>query len=269
MALPLSLPVAAAAITVEEVVVPERTAAGKPFGVEVRLHNDGPARSVHLFGALYADGPGSPECGPTSDPSFRTFTHVVQETIEVPAEGELVHPPPGERWLHRYEAQHAGAEPSDAQLCVFVAEARSGPVIQYEAYGVQTLSVRARNAPPQPSFTFEPTRPGSTEEVRFRAEAEDADGDPVAFSWDFGRFDASGRARAEGPTATHAFYPEGEYVVTLTASDGIDDVPLARTLAVGPAREASGDEDRGLPLPAVWLVLALCVGALAARRRDR
>lgn len=255
-------------MAVEEIRVPERTAAGKPFDVHVRLANDGPAREVHLFGALYAREEGKAPCGPTTDSSFRTFTHVVQVTVTLPADGVLEHPPAGERWLHRYDPADAGMTPTDDEFCVFVAAATGGPVIQYDAYGTTRLSVRARNAPPQPSFAFDPARPESTQAVRFTATAADADDDPVAFAWDFGRFDAGGRATAEGAEVTHAFYPEGDYVVTLTASDGIDSVPLTRTVTVH-ALGANGEDGRrdglGIPVPA-WLVL-LAVVMIARLRR--
>ena len=272
LALVLSLPTAAAAVTVQQVEVPERTAAAKPFEVRVRLANEGPARSVHLFGALYDAAEGKAPCGQTTDPSFRTFTHLVQETIRLPADGEIEHPAEGGRWLHRYGVEDADATPADAEFCVFVAEASGGPVIRYEAYGTTLLSVRAQNAPPQPTFTFEPRAPAVREDVRFVASAVDADGDPVTFRWDFGRFDASGRAVGEGETATHAFYPEGSYAVTLTASDGIDAMPASRTLQVVAAPDGAsqppGDEGepaRGTPLVAALAGCALVAAALARR----
>lgn len=255
-----------AAVTVEEIVVPERTAAGKAFDVVVRLQNVGPARDVHLFGALYAPVDGKAPCGPTTDPSFRTFTHVVQVTIALPADAEVVHPPEGERWLHAYDPKDAPATPADHELCVFVAAATGGPVIQYEAYGVATLSVRARNAPPQPAFRVETPTPTVSRPVTFVAEAVDSDDDPVTYTWDFGRFDATGRARAEGERVTHAFYPEGEYTVTLTATDGIDAVPLARTIVISAAGDEQTERASRTPLGA-WLA-PLAVGlALVLRRR--
>lgn len=260
------VPIASAAVTVSHIEVPPRTAAGKPFGVSVVLDNDGPARDVHLFGALYTRDDGQAPCGPATGGSFRTFTHIVQETVHLAANAETTHPREGQRWLHRYETEHAGASPSDEEFCVFVAAATGGPVIQYEAYAATLLSVRARNAAPQPSFSVDPVRPEVGRDAMFRATAVDADGDPISFAWDFGRFDASGRAVGEGETASHAFYPEGDHVVTLTASDGIDSVPLARTITVMPA---SAEEDGRSSIPsASWLVFASAVVAHLLRRRS-
>lgn len=262
------LPTASGAVSVREVDVPDRTAADKPFRVSVRLANDGPERDVHLFGALYADEDGKAPCGPATDPSFRTFTHVAQVTVRLPAGSETTYPPPGDAWLHRYGSQHAGVSPRVEELCVFVAEASGGPVIEYEAYGTAPLSVRARNAPPQPSFDVEPASPIVSVPAGFRAEAEDADGDPVTFTWDFGRFDAGGRATAEGAEATHAFYPAGDYVVTLSASDGIDSVPLARTVTVVAPTSAEHDDARGIAA-APWAAAGAVAlaAALTSRRR--
>jgi PKD repeat protein len=58
----------------------------------------------------------------------------------------------------------------------------------------------------------------------FGISATDADGDPVAFSWDFG--DGSSGA---GPTATHSYGAAGTYAVVASANDGQGAVVVAQT----------------------------------------
>ena len=253
-------------MTVEDVLVPERTRADLAFDVRVELRNDGPARDVTLFGALYERVEGRGPCGPATDPRFRGFTHLVQERVQLPARSSLSYPEPGDRWLHRYDRADAPAEPTVAELCIFVAEADSGPTaaVEYLAFGSAALSVRAENAPPEPRFTWTPEAPGATQDALFVAEAEDAEGDPVSYRWDFGHMNASGRAQATGARVTHFFYPAGEYVVTLTASDGLDEARATQTVVVG---EAPGAEpERGIPAPWAAMVLGLLVVAFLRRR---
>lgn len=257
-------------MTIERVEAPERTVAERPFEASVQLANDGPAREVTLFAALYRLEEGKGPCGATTDGRFRTFTHVVQERVRLPANGVVSHPAPGARWLHLYEREEVPARPTTDEFCVFVAEATSGPMIAYEAFGTTRLGVRGTNAPPEARFSWEPRTPRATEDVAFQAEATDAEGDPVRYEWDFGHANASGRAVAEGARATHFFYPAGEYVVALVASDGLDEVRATRTVSVL-AADALPPRERAspVPLPAwpllVALALAACVGARRAQ----
>jgi len=261
----LMMPTAAAAVSVDRVVVPDRTLAEKPFPVSVTLVNDGEARSVHLFGALYRREEGAAPCGPATGTRFRAFTHIVQDTVELPARSTTQYPPEGETWLHRYRREHVQPEPRVEEFCVFVANATRGPVIEYEDYATTRLSVRGVNAKPVASFTWEPERPGATQDVRFQAEGSDADGDPVTFAWDFGYLGAGGRARGEGASPTTFFYPAGEYVVTLRASDGLEETQVSRTITVVEAARAE-DRPGGLQIPvAAWLAIGAL--ALAAFRR--
>lgn len=261
----LATPVAAAAVSVDDVVVPERTMAGKPFEVALRLVNDGPAQDVTLFGALYDRVEGQGPCGSATDPRFRGFTHLVQERVRVPANGALDFPPEGARWLHRYDREDVPDAPGLAEFCVFVADAGApSPAIEYEAYGVVPLNVRGTNAVPTASFTWEPETPGATQDAVFRAEGADADGDPLGFRWDFGHLNASGRAVADGARVTHFFYPAGEYTVTLVATDGLNETIVARTVRVAEAPAA--EPARGLPVPLGPIALVAVVVALALRR---
>lgn len=265
----LVLPLAGAAVSVEEIAAPERTRAEKPFPVTLRLTNDGDARTVYLFGALYDREEGSAPCGPATDPRFRTFTHTYNEAVRLPARSTTTYPQSGD-WLHHYATRDVEAAPELAQFCIFVANASTGPLIQYEGYATTTLSVRGVNALPVTSFTWEPETPRAGEDVEFRAEGSDADGDPVAFRWDFGHRKASGPAVAEGREATTFFYPEGEYVVTLYAGDGLDEAPVSRTITAI-AADAPTPEDGSSPLSQPLWILLFAAGAvaIAVRRRAR
>lgn len=260
-ALILLVPTAAAAVTVESIVVPPRTAAAHPFDVNVTLANDGAARSVFLFGALYDAGSG---CGPAAGPGFRTFTHMVQEQVDLAANSVTPYPTVGDRWLHRYDSNDADAEPTTLELCVFVANASSGPVIDYESFATTPLSVRPTNAVPEVSFTWTPESPSVGETVTFAATGSDADGDPLAFAWDFGHFVASGRAVAEGARVTLAFHSAGEYAITLAASDGLDVTHATRVVDVGVPGE---EPERSIPAPALALLTLALAGASRLRRR--
>lgn len=260
------LPSAHAAVAIDGMIVPDRTAAEKPFEVSVVLSNDGPARDVFLLGALYDKVDGKGPCGPSTDPRFRSFTHLVQERVRVPANGVLPYPAAGERWLHRYELGDVDpGAPYVAEFCVFVANASQGPLIEYESFSSSLLSVRAHNGVPSVSFVWDPARPVVGAPATFEASASDADGDPVSFSWDLGHFVASGRAVAEGARVEHAFYPEGEFVVTLVGTDGLDEARAVEIVRVGAAQQA---EERSLvPLSASVALASMLIGSMAARRR--
>lgn len=260
------LPLASAAVTVDEILVPDRTLAGKPFEVRVRIVNEGPAMTVDLFGALYVgEGVASSPCGPATDPRFRRFTQLVQEPVEIPANSVVEYPGTGDRWLHRYEASDVPATPTQAELCVFVAREASTPAIQYEAYAATPLPVRGANEPPAPALTWDPERPRATEDVRFQASATDAEDDPITFRWDFGHDNANGRAVAEGASATHFFYPAGEYVVTLYASDGLDELPASATVTVR-ASDAPPERDLLTPWPGALVLVTFVAVCLVGRQ---
>ncbi|MHC4473099.1 MAG: PKD domain-containing protein, partial [Planctomycetota bacterium] len=57
------------------------------------------------------------------------------------------------------------------------------------------------------------------ETVTFGTAASDANGDAVTFNWDFGD-----TTSASGDSATHGFGTDGTFTVTLTVSDGLDEV---------------------------------------------
>lgn len=246
--------------------VPERTLAERPFEARATLRNDGEARDVTLFAALYRWEDGKEPCGPATGPHFRTFTHLVQESIRLEKGETLEYPPAGERWLHRYGKGDVPAADERAELCVFVARQASTATIAYEAFRSLPLRTRGVNEPPTATFAS-PDWIEAAQPARFQATGEDPDGDPVAFRWDFGHLNASGRAVAEGPAPVHRFYPEGSYVVTLVASDGFDEVRLQETVEVHPEGTAPVDTrpQARMPVPALLVPVAL-VAALALRR---
>lgn len=261
----LALPLAQATVTVDIISVPARTAAAHPFGVDLSLANDGAGRAVYVFGALYDRAEGPSGCGPATDGRFRGFTHMVQERVEVPANGVVAFPAPGARWLHQYQAEDVGSA-RDADFCVFVANASSGPLIEYESFDAIPLNVRASNAVPVASFAWEPEGPRAGESVRFRAEASDAEGDPLALAWDFGHFTARGRATAQEEAPAIAFHNAGEYVVTLVASDGMDEARATRSIVVADAG-APEPTPRGIPGVGALAVMAALAAGAARRRR--
>lgn len=76
------------------------------------------------------------------------------------------------------------------------------------------LLLEVTNAPPVPAFTASPLRPKPGVEVTFTSASFDPDGESVTHLWDFGD-----GATATGPSATHAFADEGDYLVTLSVTD--------------------------------------------------
>lgn len=258
----------AAGVDVRDVRVPDRTMAGVAFGASVTVENlDDAPRVVHLLAALYRSAEGQGPCGPATDPRFETFTPLVQARLDLPARAVVAYPPPGETWLQMYQVEHVEAQPRDEEWCVFAAEDR-GQQIEYLDVEAVPLSVRGANARPVATFEWSPGSPIEAVDVTFDAQATDADGDPVTFTWDFGHANASGRAVASGPRVTHFFYPAGQYTVTLRASDGLQEGVVLENIRVAPEAR-SKDEDAGTnetPLP---LVLTLAAALLALLRRSR
>lgn len=257
-------PLAAAKVTVENVAVPERTAAEHVFDAEVMLRNDGAARTIYLFGALYLKEQGKGPCGPATDPRFQRFTHLVQEPIDIPAGATLRHPMSGGHWQQRYSAQDAPTQPTVAEFCVFVANATAGPLIDYESFGTAPLSIRARNAPPVVDFTLDAEDIRMQLPVTFLAHGSDAEGDPLTFTWDFGHIAASGPARATGETAIHTFPFSGDYRISVNASDGIDVISTSHLITV--ARADTGTASKGMPGLGALVVCVILVLVARARR---
>lgn len=272
----LFLPFAAAVgeeVDIVDVRAPERTMAGRAFNVSLDLQNHGAARTVYLFAALYEGAPGASPCGPVTEGRFETYTPLYQGVVKLPADGRATFPKPGDTWQQRYAREHVDAAESVDEFCVFVAERQDATGLDWLDFESVAMRTRGENAAPTASFTWEPSDPRAAQDVRFVAEGEDADGDTVTFSWDFGHHNASGRARADGPVAWHPFYPDGTFTVTLLAHDGFDttavvqqvDVRVAGAPDATPAPLAK-QEDRGIPLPITLAPLAMLLAAALPSR---
>lgn len=283
--LPLAAPGVAAQTTgapgsvvdISAVAVPDRTVADHAFPVQVTLENLGSSSiTVELMGALYRSGSSTP-CGSAQSERFVSFTQMFQGRLTLAPHERAVYPAQGATpWSHRYPAQEAPPTPATWEFCIFALRPENTQQVQYLDYHAVPLAVRATNTPPHASFSWSPVAPGATEPVRFEAKVEDADGDPVTARWDFGHVNATGRATATGATATHRFYPEGSYTVTLTVSDGFSEASFTRTVDVGPEpptpttlvdTPAGGDRDAGTPGFGVPLAVLAALAALSLVRR--
>lgn len=259
----LAVPSASAAgeaVRIVDVALPDRTMAERAWAADVTLESrlDEP-QTVVLLGALYADE--TETCGTAAGPRFRQFTHLVQERIALaPRETRIV-----EDWRQMYaRASAPGPAPATAQWCVFVAE-DGGQAIEYLDLAARPLSIRAVNAPPEGVFTWNPIQPVVAQDVTFTAGGTDADGDPLAYRWDFGHADAGGRAVGEGQVVTESFYPTGAFPVTLYASDGLEETASRQVIEVVDAPPPP----RETPLPLVTPVAALLWAALRQRPPPR
>lgn len=254
--------------------IPERTVADHPFEAHVTLTNKGDApRTIYLFAALYT--PGSTPCGPATDPRFRAFTPLLQARVEVPAGGKVEYPAPGERWLQRYHAKDVPVGNATMELCIFAAEdgTAGSAQLRYDDFVSLPLATRDANHAPTADFSWSADNLFAARDIDLHATGADAEGDPIVYSWDFGHANASGRKPALGANVVHAFYPDGAYEVTLTASDGFDESRVTHVLDIAP--EPNSDTI-GLPHknktpfvgPLTWAAAAAVV-ALSLRGRPR
>ncbi|MBI2588108.1 PKD domain-containing protein [Candidatus Berkelbacteria bacterium] len=87
-----------------------------------------------------------------------------------------------------------------------------------------------RNRPPDAAFGFSPSNPlPGCGEVTFDASASfDPDEDPLTFSWDFGDGTAG-----SGEIVQHRYNNVGDYPVTLTVSDRVNEDTQTKTVPVG------------------------------------
>src|SRR5207248_11159230 len=76
------------------------------------------------------------------------------------------------------------------------------------------VTIGPSNQPPAVAFTVSTNSPYVTESVIFDATATtDPEGDPMAFSWDFGD-----HSKTTGSFVSHAFKQIGDFIVTLTVT---------------------------------------------------
>jgi hypothetical protein len=104
---------------------------------------------------------------------------------------------------------------------------------------VVTVAARRVDVPQrlQPDFRASPRRPSvaaGTNIVRFTDDSR-PQGDPVAWSWEFGDPASGSSNRASGPSVTHLFASTGSYKVTLRIADGLGQVASrTKTFVVAP-----------------------------------
>ncbi|HVL48627.1 MAG TPA: PKD domain-containing protein [Candidatus Thermoplasmatota archaeon] len=272
-------PVVAAAAQVEILRVdhPDLVLADRKFPLVAEVLNLGEETiRVALYAALYG-GPGGP-CGGEGSERFRGFIHtrVGLLTLAPGAYGTLA-PAGDEPWWMSIPVASTRAREERVEVCVFAAdhEATAGRPIQWLDHASVEMRLRAANDPP--TVRIEKAEPveGSPARFRFVAAAQDPDGDAVKVEWDFGRYDATGRARGKGFEAFHTFYPAGRYVVTANASDGFDVASATVAIEAGEDVARPGATDDApprppslVPVPAAALaVVAVAVASRLARRR--
>jgi len=91
-----------------------------------------------------------------------------------------------------------------------------------------TLDTGTGNNPPAASFTATPMSGIAPLEVQFDATASsDPDGDVLTYTWDFGDGNTG-----TGVTASHIYVATGEYIATLTVSDGSKQGTATKTITV-------------------------------------
>jgi len=91
-----------------------------------------------------------------------------------------------------------------------------------------TVDVSILNTPPTASFDYSPVPPKSNEEITFSDSSDDADGEIVSWSWEFG----DGATSAD-KNPVHEYSGEGSYTVTMevTDDDGSQDI-VSRVVTV-------------------------------------
>jgi PKD domain-containing protein len=243
-------------VDITAVTMPAQVLVGRTFYADVTVHNAQPTpQALLLFTVLY-DGPlpGSVPCdGARANQRISRFEKSVQlqpaETATVRGEASF--------WGHVVNASLAGE--GDYEACVWARMARC-PEGTIEAclldHEPRPLRVRAVNAPPRVTLRAEPDGGSVGTEFQFTASATDADGDPVAFTWDFGD-----GVLGEGARVAHRYARPGTYGVTLHATDGVETTQERLTLSVrGAAQSANAPGVGG------WVALAVIAAAARAWR---
>lgn len=94
-----------------------------------------------------------------------------------------------------------------------------------------TVTVTAPNTPPTVGPTATPANGAAPLTVQFNAHAADAEGNPLAYAWDFG----DGSPASTLPNPGHAYAAPGVYTANVMVSDGMYLVNGAVTVSVGSA----------------------------------
>jgi PKD repeat protein/glucose/arabinose dehydrogenase len=121
----------------------------------------------------------------------------------------------------------------------FTVSAPGDHVVEYRSYDRRgneeevksvEFSIAANTPPAIDSLAATPTAGFAPLEVSFEAEATDADGDELSYSWDFGDGNSS-----DEQNPSHTYTEAGEYEAEVTVSDGTDEVTDSVTITVLPA----------------------------------
>ncbi|UCC93503.1 MAG: PKD domain-containing protein [Thermoplasmata archaeon] len=202
----------------------DRPVEGDALRVTVSFSNDGEAKAQGVPVTVYVDG---------VQLTVDTLSIDIDATRTVTATWTAV---PGDHTI--------SAEAGDEDLSITVqVDANTEPLVEISVVN-----------------TEEKLRPGK--EVYFQANVNDAEGDPVAYSWDFGDMTSSTQERP-----SHIYEQAGTYTVTLTVTDtrGGETVETFTVEIVKPKAE---DESPG---PGALMALAAIAAALvvgAIRSKD-
>ena len=139
------------------------------------------------------------------------------------------------------DPSHSYAEGGDYVVTLTVDDGIDQTVVTHT---VGVSSPPGENNPPTVSFGWQCVALDCT----FDATATDADGDPLTYAWDFGD---GGSSAAEDPA--HSYSAGGEYVVTLTVGDGIDQTAVSNILV-------AEDPDANTPVATAVVAPILVVG---------
>ncbi len=115
------------------------------------------------------------------------------------------------------------------------------------------------NNPPVPRIVGPTSIVRTGETVLFDGSGSyDPDGDEITFSWDFDARDGIQRDKVD-PKVDHVYYDEGNYIVTLTVSDGVDTV--SRTLSITVVGSGSSTGTGNIPIE-LWIGIMIVMGVL-------
>jgi hypothetical protein len=258
---------ATGAVTVASVDHPDPIVYNRTYPVNATVRNTGDEPvDVRLFSALYEPQEDRP-CGPATGDDYHGTISTRDVPLTVPAGGTATYPQERDLpWWHTVNATNNVTEGGTYEVCTFAYDPQ-GTTAEERFHDTEAFNVTLRmtNEPPRGSISVDPEE-GTTETVfRFQATASDPEGDPISHHWDFHDFTAKGAATATGPEATHEFYPEGRYTVTLNLTDGWDTRTLETKVDVYPEGELPGGT--GLPGPG-WLGALASAAAAALLLRE-
>ncbi len=129
-----------------------------------------------------------------------------------------------------------------------------------DAHDELSLTVAANNPPTAGPAVEDERKYKPGEQVRFLAEASDADGDALSYVWDFG----DGTPVSTDRDPSHVFEQAGTYTISLELSDGRGGTTTATVDVV--VRKPKEDESPGFGAALVLLALAVTLVIVTKRR---